>query len=87
VLYFIIGYIALYLTIWLHEVGHSFMYKKYGCKENAFKVTVPFYLFFSTPAPVDINKLQFLTKNQDFNISITGMVINFFIGIPLYLIF
>ncbi len=78
------GYIALYFTIWVHEIGHAYMYKRYGCKDNILKVTVPFYLFFSTPAPIDVDKLQTLSKRQRFNISIAGIVVNLSIGIPIF---
>lgn len=58
------------------------MYKKYGCKKESFlKVTVPFYLFFSTPLPVDIEKAEQLTKKQIFNISIAGVLVNIVLGL------
>ena len=80
--FIILGYLALYWTIWLHEVGHSYMYKKYGCKAESFlKVTVPFYLLFSTPSPVDENKTNSLTKKQVFNVCIAGVTVNMFLGI------
>lgn len=80
--YIILGYLALYWTIWLHEIGHSYMYKKYGCKKESFlKVTVPFYLFFSTPMPVDEEKASHLTKKQVFNVNIAGVTVNMFIGV------
>lgn len=66
----IIGYISLYLVIWIHEVGHGIMYAKYKCKENPFKVHVPFYLFFSTPRPVDEEKAKVLSHKQIYNIGI-----------------
>ena len=56
--YLILGYLALYLVIWSHEVVHAVMYKRYGCKENPFVVHVPLHLLFSTPAPLDEKKAQ-----------------------------
>ncbi len=87
VVYIILSYLALYLVIWLHEVGHAVMYKKYGCKQNAFHVTVPFYLFFSTPATVDVEKLQQLSNKQNYHIGIAGIITNLMFGIPLFLYF
>lgn len=85
-LYVLVGYMALYFVIWLHEVGHGAMYSKYGCKENAFNVYVPFYLFFSTPQPINIERAQQLTKKQHFNVGMAGIVVNLFLGIPLALL-
>ena len=80
--YIILGYLALYWAIWLHEVGHSYMYKKYGCKSESFlKVTVPFYLFFSTPMPIDVEKASVLNKKQIFNVSIAGIAVNMILGV------
>lgn len=80
--FIILGYLALYWTIWLHEVGHSYMYKKYGCKkENFLQVNVPLYLFFSTPMPIDLEKTKELNKKQVFNISIAGVTVNLFLGL------
>lgn len=86
-LYFIVGYCALYLVIWLHEVGHGVVYAKYKCKDNPFKVHVPFYLFFSTPQPVDEKKAQTLTSKQYFNVGIAGIIVNLLIGIPISFLF
>lgn len=81
--YFILGYIALYSVIWLHEVGHGIMYARYKCKENPFKVHVPFYLFFSTPQPVDEEKAQTLSLKQIYNVGIAGIIVNLILGIPI----
>lgn len=83
VIYILIGYIALYSVIWLHEVGHGIMYAKYKCKDNPFKVHVPFYLFFSTPAPVDEQKAQTLTLKQIYHIGIAGIIVNLLFGVPI----
>ena len=82
-LYFIVGYCALYLVIWLHEVGHGVVYAKYKCKDNPFKVHVPFYLFFSTPQPVDEKKAQTLNSKEYFNVGIAGIIVNLLFGIPI----
>lgn len=80
VIYIIIGYVALYSVIWLHEVGHAIMYKKYGCKSNAFRVSVPLYFAFSTPMPVDLEKIQSISKKDKFYISIAGIIVNIIFG-------
>ena len=82
-LYFLVGYGALYVVIWLHEVGHALIYSKYNCKENPFNVHVPFYLFFSTPQPVNIEKAKYLTSKQDFHVGIAGIMMNLYFGLPL----
>lgn len=77
---FIISYFALYLVILFHEWGHSFFYWKYGCKDNWLKVTVKPYLFFSTPRPVNENKVEQLTHEQDLVISYAGIIVNLIIA-------
>ena len=84
-LYFIVGYGALYVVIWLHEVGHALVYSKYNCKKYPFKVHVPFYLFFSTPQPINIKKAKYLTNKQNFYVGIAGIMMNLFFGVPLAL--
>lgn len=85
-LYFVVGYCALYLVIWLHEVGHGIAYAKYKCKDNLFKVHVPFYLFFSTPQPVDVNKARALNNKQYFNVGMAGIIMNLLFGVPIALV-
>lgn len=72
----IISYLTLYLVIWSHEIGHSFFYWKYGCKENWLKVSVKPYLFFSTPAPVNEEKANQLAAKQSLIISYGGIAVN-----------
>lgn len=82
----IISYLTLYLVIWLHELGHSFFYWKYGCKENWLKVSVKPYLFFSTPAPVDEEKAEHLTTKQNLTILYGGIVVNLFLAFMLIIV-
>ncbi|MDY4252816.1 MULTISPECIES: site-2 protease family protein [unclassified Clostridium] len=77
----IISYFALYLVILLHELGHSFFYWKFGCKENWIKVTVKPYLFFSTPALVDENKADLLKDKDDLIISYAGITVNLIVAL------
>lgn len=64
----------------MHELGHSFFYWKYGCKENWLKVSVKPYLFFSTPAPVNEEKAEYLKSKQKLIISYGGIAINLFMA-------
>lgn len=72
----LVGYAALYAVVWLHEVGHAIGYAYYGCKKNWLHVNVRPYIFFSTPAPVDTEKSQFLTCRQHTIISYGGIIAN-----------
>ncbi len=84
--YILVGYISLYLVIWFHEVGHAFFYYKYGCKNNVFNVTVPLYLIFSTPQPIDEDTEKKLNLKEKFIIGMGGILVNMmfgFIGIVL----
>ncbi len=85
-LYFIVGYCALYLVIWLHEVGHGIAYAKYKCKDNPFNVQVPFYLFFSTPMPIHEIRAESLNSKQFFHVGIAGIIVNLIFGIPIALV-
>ena len=72
-----IGYAALYIVIYLHEVGHAIWYCRFGCKKNWYHVTVKPYLFFSTPLPVDINQADNLSTKKDIIVSYGGILNNF----------
>ena len=85
-IYCLVGYGALYLVIWLHEVGHGLVYSKYDCKDNPFNVHVPFYLFFSTPQPVKIENVQLLSKKQHFHVGMAGIIMNLSCGVPVALL-
>lgn len=77
----IIGYLTLYIVIWLHEVGHAFCYWKYGAKKNPLNVSVTPYIFFSTPLPVDLEKEKIMTEKQRFNTAIAGIIVNLVFGV------
>lgn len=72
----IIGYLTLYIVIWSHEIGHSFFYWKYGCKDNWLKVNVKPYLFFSTPAPINEKRALELGATQSLLIYYGGIAVN-----------
>jgi len=87
VVYFILGYIALYSVIWLHEVGHGMVYAKYKCKDNPFDVHVPLYLFFSTPNPVNREKAsKILSHRQISYVGMGGIAVNIIFGIPSFIL-
>ena len=81
-IYLVIIYLSLYFVIWQHEVGHALVMHYYKCKERPFKVHVPFYIFFSTPMPYDINKVQTLERRQRHHIGMAGIGVNIIFGIP-----
>lgn len=85
-LYFLVGYIALYLAIWLHEVGHAVIFAKYNCKDNPFDVYVPLYLFFSTPNPVHQEKVEKLNLKQIYHVGIAGIITNLVFGLPIFIL-
>ena len=64
VLYFLLGYCALFSVVWLHEVGHAFWNFRFGCRAGWIHVQVKPYIFFSTPGPVDLDKYQALAPWQ-----------------------
>lgn len=72
----IIGYFTLYAVIWMHEVGHSYFYWRFGCKDNFLRVTVKPTLFFSTPAPVNEEKCESLSSVQNIVIGYGGILVN-----------
>ena len=71
-----ISYIALYLVVCLHELGHAFFYYRYGCKKNWWQITVKPYLFFSTPMPIDMEKARALSKKQNIITASAGIAVN-----------
>lgn len=77
----LIGYVVLYFVIWLHEVGHGFCYWKYGAKKNPLSVRVTPYIFFSTPLPVELEKVKQMTDKQHFCTAIAGVTVNLFFGL------
>ncbi len=83
VLYLLVAlYVALYLTIWMHEVGHAVAYWKFGCKASPWKVRVPIYLFGSTPAPVNEDCASHLGSRQQVIVAVSGVAVNCLFGIP-----
>lgn len=76
-LFFImIGYIVLYLTVWLHEVGHSILDCLFGVKQGWLKVNVKPYIFFSTPGEVDVEAWGNLNSKQCVLIAYGGIIAN-----------
>lgn len=58
VLLYVLGYVVLFSVVWLHEVGHAIWHYRFGLRNNWWKVQVKPYIFFSTPGPVDADKLE-----------------------------
>lgn len=78
IIYFILGYAALFAGVWLHEIGHSFLNYKFGCKDNWIHVQVKPYIFFSTPGPVDIDKYRAITPLKRTLAAYGGIIANLF---------
>lgn len=74
----ILGYVALFAAVWLHETGHSFWNCKFGCKSDWFHVQVKPYIFFSTPGPVDGDKYQALPPLKRTLAAYGGIIANLF---------
>lgn len=62
----------------MHEIGHSFLEYKFGCKDNWIHVQVKPYIFFSTPGPVDIDKYQAITSLKRAISAYGGIIANLF---------
>lgn len=77
-IYIVLGYAALFAGVWLHEIGHSLLDFKFGCKDNWIHVQVKPYIFFSTPGPVDIDKYLALTPLKRTLAAYGGIIANLF---------
>lgn len=69
---------ALYVAVWMHEIGHSILQYKFGCKENWIHVQVKPYIFFSTPGTVDIDKYLAITPLKRTLSAYGGVIANLF---------
>ena len=78
IIYLLLGYAALFTAVWLHEIGHSFIEYKFGCKDNWIHVQVKPYIFFSTPGPVDIDKYQAMAPLKRALSAYGGIIANLF---------
>ena len=85
-IYILLGYAAMYATIWLHELGHAMVYHHYDCKENVYDFKVPFHFGNANPYPIDWEKAKSLTLKQDFYVSIAGVVVNIVLGLLSWLV-
>lgn len=75
-LFAVIGYLVLYSTVWLHEVGHSLWDCLFGVKQGWWKVNVKPYIFFSTPGEVDMEAWNNLNAKQYALIAYGGILAN-----------
>jgi len=78
IIYCVLGYVALFAVVWLHEIGHSLLNYKFGCKDNWIHVQVKPYIFFSTPGPVDIDKYQAMAPLKRALAAYGGVIANLF---------
>lgn len=75
-LFIIISYAVMYVAVWLHEIGHSIFYYKYGLKDSWIRVKVKPYIFFSTPGNVDVDAWSALSDKQYLAIAYAGIAMN-----------
>ncbi len=78
IIYFVLGYAALFAVVWLHELGHSICHCAFGCKKGWLHVQVKPYIFFSTPGPVDAEKYQALSPAKRALSAYGGVIANLF---------
>lgn len=78
IIYSVLGYVALFAVVWLHEIGHSLLQFKFGCRDNWIHVQVKPYIFFSTPGSVDIEKYQTITPWKRALSAYGGIIANLF---------
>ncbi len=76
--FLLLAYGALYAGVWLHEIGHSLLDYRFGCKDSWIHVQVKPYIFFSTPGPVDIEKYQAITPMKRTLAAYGGIMANLF---------
>lgn len=74
--YILFAYGAMYAAIWLHELGHSFAYYYFDCKENVLHLYVPIYFANANPYPINETKATSLEAWQQFYISLAGITVN-----------
>ena len=58
IFFYLFPFIVLYLTIWLHELGHSVMAFALSCKTNWWQTDVSWYLWDSWGGEIDYNCLE-----------------------------
>jgi len=71
---------ALYLTVYLHELGHSIVAFYYGCKENPFVVTITPTLINSNESPYNEGCWNSLQPLQHAAIASGGFASNILFG-------
>lgn len=74
--YILLGYSAMYITILLHELGHSLAYHYFGCKNDIWNLYVPAHFANANPYPINEVKAATLEHWQQFYISLAGIAMN-----------
>ena len=82
----IIAYCALYIVIWLHELGHALFYFHYGCKLKLFQLNVPFYFAGANPGLISQNCYTQLYRYQHVWASMGGIIANLILAFVMYFI-
>lgn len=66
--------ISIYLTVYLHELGHSFVAFSYSCKENPLIVTITPTIMESNDNPYKKGCWESLSPLQQSNIALGGLL-------------
>ncbi|MBL7827488.1 MAG: hypothetical protein JNJ57_12700 [Saprospiraceae bacterium] len=72
----LLAYAATYATIWLHELGHALVFRRFGCKPDLFDLYVPFHFGAASPAPLDAACVTSMNNFQLFLASMGGISAN-----------
>lgn len=82
VLYILVGYLAMYTAVWLHELGHSVVFYFHQCKEHLFELSVPLHFANANPGQVDMACVNRMPSEMQVLAGMGGILINLLIGIP-----
>lgn len=86
VLYIILGYTALYSTIWLHELGHSLAYAHFACKTDVLHMHVPPHFANASPSPIDELCAAALEGWQQFYAGMAGIAVNLLLALFIWIV-
>ncbi len=78
------GYSALYVTIWLHELGHALVFRRVGCNPLLWDVDVPWHFGNANPGPIDPVCLERLSSEALFYGSMGGVLVNLVMAVLVY---
>lgn len=86
VFYPLLAYVATYVAIWLHELGHALVYRTFGCKPDLFDLHVPWHFAAAGPDPLDVECVAGLSSCQSFQASMGGIMMNILLALAAYML-